>query len=135
MRVLIVEENLNRGAIWQRCLERHGAKVESTTGETTSALSCQKYDALIINIAMANAAVLAISDLASYRNPDIAIITVTSGSFFSDGSIFNLIPNARGCVSADVPSRDLVDIVSHYANRSRNRDHVGVTSRVLGLSG
>jgi DNA-binding NtrC family response regulator len=134
MRVLIVEENLHRGALWKRFLERSDAKVDlvSTTEEATSALSCRSYDSLVINIAMANAAILAISDLASYRNPDIAIVTVTSGSFFSDGSIFKMIPNACGCVGGDVLPMDLVEIVSYYANRPKNRDHEDATNHFLG---
>lgn len=137
MRIMIVEENLDRGALWMRYLERVGADVElvASTEDATSALSCRNYDGLIINIAMANAAILAISDLASYRNPEIAIITVTSGSFFSDGSIFKMIPNACGCVGGDVLPNDLVEIVSHYANRPKTHDHVDVTNPELGLLG
>lgn len=121
MKVLIVEERLNRGAIWKRFLERKGAEVCLVTGsqEATQALTGRAFDALVINIAMKNSAILAVSDLASYRNPSIAIITVTAGQFFSDGSIFKMIPNACGCLGNDVQPGDLADIVSHYAARSK----------------
>ena|GEM_PF-247332 len=126
--VLIVEERQNRGCIWKRFLERQGAEVclVASSSEATAALSCQYFDALVINITMANSAILAVSDLAGYRNPDIAIVTVTSGSFFSDGSIFNMIPNACGCVGGDVPPKDLANIVSHYANKTKRRAHADV---------
>lgn len=121
MRVLIVEDRRHLGMIWKQFLERAGADVELAEGSSKAAeiLSCKYFDALVINIAMANSAVLAVSDLASYKNPDIAIIAVTSGSFFSDGSIFSIIPNARGCLGDDVNPKDLVDIVSHYAARPK----------------
>jgi DNA-binding NtrC family response regulator len=130
MQVLIVEERLNRGQIWKRFLERQGAEVSlvSSSSEATAALNCRKYDALIINIAMANSAVLAVSDLAGYKYPDIAIITVTSGSFFSDGSIFKMIPNACGCVGGDIAPEDLAEIVDHYGNRSMRHGHEAETN-------
>lgn len=114
-------------------MERQGATVcfVSSSNAATDALNCQKFDALVINIAMANSAILAVSDLAGYKNPDIAIITVTSGSFFSDGSIFKLIPNACGCVGGDVPPKDLADIVSHYASKAKCRARVVVTNPLL----
>ena len=123
MQVLIVEERFNRGQIWKQFLERQGAKVShvASSNAATVELNRRKYDALVINIAMANSAVLAVSDLAGYKYPDIAIITVTSGSFFSDGSIFKMIPNARGCVGADISPKDLAEMVEHYGNQSKER--------------
>jgi DNA-binding NtrC family response regulator len=133
MHVLIVEEHQSRGQIWKQFMERQGATVcfVSSSNAATDALNCQKFDALVINIAMANSAILAVSDLAGYKNPDIAIITVTSGSFFSDGSIFKLIPNACGCVGGDVPPKDLADMVSHYASKAKRRASVVVTNPLL----
>jgi CheY-like chemotaxis protein len=130
MHVLIVEENQHRGEIWKRFLNRQGAKVTLVPGseQATSALYTRKYDALVINIVSAESSVLAVSDLASYRNPDIAIITITSGSFFSDGSIFGLIPNARSCVSGDVPPKDLADMVTHFGSRSSRPASGGLPS-------
>lgn len=124
MRVLIVEQNQHRGEIWARCLERRGADVTLVSGSSvaTSEITNTMFDALVINIAATDSGVLAVADFASYRNPEIAIITITSGSFFSDGSIFGLIPNARSCVSGDVPPKDLADVVSHYGNRTNRSD-------------
>ena len=135
MHVLIVEERLNRGKIWKRFLERRGASVThvSSSTEAMVALSSQKYDALVINIAMSNSAVLAVSDLAGYKYPDIAIITVTSGSFFSDGSIFKMIPNARGCVGDDILPQDLADIVDHYGKKTSHRVAPLIPGRPLDL--
>ena len=131
MQVLIVEERLNRGQIWKRFLERQGAKVSHVTSSSaaTAALNCRKYDALVINIAMTDSAVLAVSDLAGYKYPDIAIIAVTSGSFFSDGSIFKMIPNARGCVGDSITPKDLAEIVDHYGNRSKRRNRGSVPNQ------
>jgi hypothetical protein len=35
--------------------------------------------------------------------------------FFSDGSIFNLVPNACGFFPAETPPEDLAAIIRHYA--------------------
>jgi CheY-like chemotaxis protein len=133
VQVLIVEERLNRGKIWKRFLERQGAKVSHVvnSNDATNALNCRKFDALVINIAMANSAILAVSDLAGYKYPDIAIITVTSGSFFSDGSIFKMIPNARGCVGDDIAPADLAEMVEYYGNRSKRRVCEGVPNLAM----
>ena len=137
MHVLIMEERLNRGEIWKSFLERSGASVTHVTNSTaaTAALNCHEYDALVINIAMSNSAILAVSDLAGYKYPDIAIITVTSGSFFSDGSIFKMIPNACGCVGGDIPPQDLAEIVDHYGNKIKRRVDVASSNQALDLLG
>ncbi len=61
---------------------------------------------------------LAVADLAGYRYPDIRIVFVTSSSFFSDGSIFNLNPNARAFMQADNPPEDLTAVIEHYGKAS-----------------
>ena len=59
-------------------------------------------------------AITTLSDLAQFYNPEISIVAVTSGMFFADGSVFELIPNIRSCVSSDIPPKDLVAMVEHF---------------------
>lgn len=58
-------------------------------------LRFETFDALVLDLVLPDDGAIAISDYATYRYPDVPIIAVTSTSFFSDGSIFDLIPNAR----------------------------------------
>ncbi|GLQ35276.1 response regulator [Amylibacter marinus] len=120
MRVLIVENNLRRGEIWQRFLIRQGVNADLVPRQedAISMLGETAFDVLVINITSSDPNILAVTDVAAFRNPNIAIIAVTSGSFFSDGSIFQLLPNARGCVSGDVPLEDLAAMVQHYGEKS-----------------
>lgn len=118
MRVLIAETNAELGKLWCAHLTRQGilATTVTNTDAAVDTLRQGDFDALVLSLQMQNSAVLAISDFATYRNPDIAIILVTSESFFSDGSIFNLIPNARSFVNDHVAPDDLAAIVDHYGS-------------------
>lgn len=116
MHVLVVESNESIGRLWCDHLERQGA-VTVLAGDQESAINAlrfQRFDVLVINLLTPNCSVLSISDLATYRSPDIAIIVVTSNSFFSDGSIFDIIPNTRGFLNSPVAPDDLAAMVEHY---------------------
>ena len=116
MRVLIVETNVPLGQIWQRHLERKGMDVRLETEQrgATEALNDEAYDVVILNLVLRGSSALAISDLASIRNPDTRVIFVTDTSFFSDGSIFSLCPNVCAYLQADTPPDDLTAMVEHY---------------------
>jgi len=116
MHVLVVESNDAIGRVWCDHLERQGAETVLAPNEETAvaALRFQRFDVLVINLLTPNCSVLSISDLATYRSPNIAIIVVTSNSFFSDGSIFDIIPNTRGFLHSPVAPDDLAAMVEHY---------------------
>ncbi len=116
MYVLVVESNEDIGRLWCDHMERQGATtvLASDQESAINALRFQHFDALVINLLTPNCSVLSISDLATYRSPDIAIIVVTSNSFFSDGSIFDIIPNTRGFLHSPVAPEDLAAMVEHY---------------------
>lgn len=116
MNVLIAESDPALGALWQRHLERRGMIVRLVTGQETAAmaLSAQRFDVIILNILLNEGSALAVADLASYRHPETQVIFVTNTSFFSDGSIFGLSPNACAYVQTDTPPDDLVAMVEHY---------------------
>ena len=116
MNVLVVESNEAIGRVWCDHLERQGAATVLAKDQETAinALRFQRFDVLVINLLTPNCSVLSISDLATYRSPEIAIIVVTSNSFFSDGSIFDIIPNTRGFLHSPVAPDDLAAMVEHY---------------------
>lgn len=118
LRVLIVESNLSLGQVWQRHLERHGMKTRLETNQVgaTAALVSDSYDVVILNLVLRGSSTLAISDLASMRNPDSRVIFVTDTSFFSDGSVFSLCPNVCAYLQVDTPPDDLTAMVEHYGS-------------------
>jgi DNA-binding NtrC family response regulator len=114
-KVLIVETQLSLGEVWQNFLINQGCDVAlvGNQPDAIDKLQFHHWDVLVIDLVMPNASALAISDYASYKNPDIAIIVVSASSFFSDGSIFEILPNARGFMNQPIEPDDLAAVVDH----------------------
>ena len=115
MRILIVEHNADQGRLWSRFLERQGLEVDLATSQRDAIAMMRfgDYDALVLELVLPDGGAIAISDYATYRFPDIPIITVTSSRFFSDGSIFQLMPNARGMMRTPFRPDDLAALLEH----------------------
>ena len=120
MKILIYEKTMKPGRIWQRFLTRFGFDVHLTNSIEDAAqnLSSGCIGTFIVDDSDELAAITTLTDLASYSNPGISIIAVTSGQFFTDGSIFELIPNVRSCISKEIELNDLGAMVEHYASNT-----------------
>ncbi|WP_371225529.1 response regulator [Roseovarius sp. 2305UL8-3] len=120
MRILIVESDPGLGCIWKNHMVRQGHDVTLAEDqhEASTALETEKYDVVLLDVVLARGSALAVGDLAAERHPDIQIIFVTSTSFFSDGSIFNLNPNACAFLQSDTPPEDLTAVIEHYGKAS-----------------
>lgn len=116
MRVLIVESNPELGILWQRHLERQGSSVSLATTQDDAVAILQKssVDVIVLDLVLAKGSAFAVADFASYRQPLASVIFVTNTTFFSDGSIFALMPNARAFVQTETPPADLAAMVEHY---------------------
>jgi len=114
-RVLIVESQARLGLIWKQFLEREKCDVQlaPTQKQAIDVLRFEQFDVLVIDLMMSNASSLTITDFATYKNPDISIIVVSASSFFSDGSIFDLLPNARGYMNQPIEPADLAAVIDH----------------------
>ena len=101
MRVLIVEGNRDLANVWARFLARQGVTctLAGTAAEAFAALRGGGFEALVLDMELPKGEAIAVADFASYRNPDLPIIAVTARGFFSDGAIFQLVPNARGLLA------------------------------------
>ena len=121
MRVLIAQQNAELGKLWAGFLEREGVSTTLVTsqGEALTQLRAQEFDALILEMVLPDGGAIAIADFASYRMPDVPVITVNSSSFFSDGSIFQLMPNVQSVMQAPVEGKDLAAMVSHLKSKRR----------------
>lgn len=116
MQVLIVESNPDLGAIWQRYLERQGMSVTSALGQASAVAYLQDTaaDLIILDLVLEDGSAFAVADYANYRYPETPVIFVTNSTFFSDGSIFQHMANARAFVTSEVDPADLTAMVEHY---------------------
>lgn len=120
MRVLIVESDENLGWLWQRHLERRGCVVLRACGQDDAVgiIGDEPVDVIVLDLVLNAGSALAVADYASYRRPDARVIFVTSTTFFSDGSIFSLVPNACAFLPSQTPPDDLASVVEHYGART-----------------
>ena len=118
MNILIVESNEALGWIWRRHLERpgHEVKLVHRQDDAIEVLRRGVIDVIVLDIVLADGGALAVSDFASYRRPSAKVIFVTNTTFFADGSIFGLAPNARAYVQSSTPPEDLAMMVEHYGS-------------------
>ncbi|WP_425071136.1 response regulator [Sagittula sp. S175] len=117
MRVLIVESNEALAMLWANHLERSGAAVQVALTEEAAiaAVESDTLDLIIMDVMLDQRSALAVSDLAQFRQPRARVIFVSSSSFFSDGSIFNLYPNACAYLPSGTSPDDLCAVAAHYA--------------------
>lgn len=119
MQVLIVAEDEPLARLWAAHLARLGAAV-SLAGSETEALSrieAGPLAALVVDADLARGSALAVADYARLRQPAARVVLVTANRFFSDGSIFALLPNACACLSRGADPADLAAVVQHHARR------------------
>ena len=119
MRILIAEHQAERGQIWAGYLHGQGAEViiVKNSDQALHLLDLESFDILILNLLMPDGGAIIISDFVNVRHPDMPIIAVTTGSFFADISVFDLIPNARTVLQMPLRVDDLAAVVEHYATR------------------
>jgi len=131
VRVLIVEGNRYLAGIWARFLARQGATctLAGTAAEAYAALRSGEFEALLLDMELPRGEAIAVADFATYRNPDLPIIAVTARGFFSDGAIFQLVPNARGLLRAPLRLEDMAAMVEHYGRRAAPGPREAVSGR------
>ncbi|MEL7107400.1 MAG: response regulator [Pseudomonadota bacterium] len=116
MNVLIVESNAGLAGLWRRHLERGHALVAIAPDQDAAIeyLHNARPDVIVLDLFLDAGSAIAVADYASYRRPDAKIVFVTNTTFFSDGSIFNHIPNACAYLQSGTAPEDLTAIVEHY---------------------
>jgi len=116
MRVLIVESSKALAEVWRSHLERQGMAVTAaaTGDEACRRITTAPFDVIILDLVLSDGSAFAVADFARYRRPETNVIFVTDTAFFSDGSIFALMPNARAFVQSGTRPEDLAAMVEHY---------------------
>lgn len=116
MKVLIVESNPELARLWSAHLQRQGAEVLLSRGEldAVEVLRRTEVDILVLDLVLKDGSAFAVADFASYSQPGARVIFVTNTSFFSDGSIFQHIPNACAFLPSAMAPEDLAAVVDYY---------------------
>jgi DNA-binding response OmpR family regulator len=116
MKVLIVESNPELAKLWAGHLERQGADVLVVAGETDAidAIRAEQVDVMVLDLVLEEGSAFAVADFASYSQPAARVIFVTNTSFFSDGSIFQHIPNACAFLPSATAPEDLAAVIDYY---------------------
>jgi len=116
--VLIAVDEMEIGTIWAASIERMGAQVLLTDAPATALETIREVDIAVVVIGLGLGAGKAfdIANFTSYRRPDAGVVFVTNSTFFSDGSVFSHVTNARAIVPVSTPPDDLAMMVEHYAN-------------------
>lgn len=124
MNVLIVESNVDLGTLWLRHLQRQGlaVKLVASGTEATDLLEAEFFDVIVLDLVLKQGSAFAVADFARYKRPETNVIFVTDTTFFSDGSIFSLMPNARAFLESHTPPEDLVAMVEHFGTHPGNAD-------------
>ncbi|WP_292019043.1 response regulator [Maritimibacter sp. UBA3975] len=117
--VLIVETDADLGRLWQRHLERQGARATlvRTTETAFDRLRDGHVDMIVADLDLPGSGAMAVADYAAYRHPAAKVVFVTASSFFSDGSVFSMSPNACAFLPSRTPPEDLVAVVTHHGDR------------------
>ena len=119
MSVLIVVSRPAIGELWARSLDRMGMSVLTASSEPQAIdiLHKEKVSVIIMELEFTEGSPLAISDFASYKQPDAKVIFVNNGQFFSDGSIFHHCSNAAAMVPAATSANDMAVLAAHHGAR------------------
>jgi DNA-binding response OmpR family regulator len=120
MDILIVEEDRNLARIWGRHLARSGGRVTLAHDEAAAIarIDAGPLAALVIDVDLGDGSAVAVADYARFRQPEAKVVLVSAQRFFSDGSIFRLLPNACAYLSRGTDPEDLAAVVDHHARRS-----------------
>jgi len=116
MRVLIVKESPRVARLWRSHLLRQGHQVylACSQAKAVQLLRENLVDIIVLDLMMGSGSAFAVADFSAYRQPDTKVIFVTNSTFFSDGSIFQHIPNACAVMPSEVQPEDLGALVEHY---------------------
>ncbi len=119
MKVLIVESDAQLARIWSRHLERQGAVVQVAASQELAVSSLQKCEpqVIVLSLDLTAGSALAVADFASYRWPETRVIFVTRSGFFSDGSIFQIVPNTAAFVASETAPEDIAALVQHHGSQ------------------
>ena len=114
--ILIVAGNPELTRIWARHLERQGldATVRASQTDAVAWLQDNEVEVVLLDLMLERGSAIAVADFVSYRHPNARVVFTTRDRFFSDGSLFNHIPNTAAILQEHTPPTDLAEIVAYH---------------------
>lgn len=114
--ILIVAGNPELTRIWARHLERHGLEVtvRESQSDAVEWLHNQAAEVVLLDLMLEKGSAIAVADFVSYRHPEARVVLTTRDRFFSDGSLFNHIPNTAAILEEQAPPHDIAEIVAYH---------------------
>ena len=88
--------------------------IAASQAEAVEVLHDFDVQVVVIDLKLEKGSAIAVADFASYRQPDTRVIFVTRDRFFSDGSLFNLVPNMAAVLPERTPASDMAAIVDYH---------------------
>jgi len=118
--ILIVASNSDLAKIWARHLERQSQLVHVVTSqaEAVEFLCDNAPDVVVLDVMLEDGSAIATADFVCYRQPEARIVFVTRSTFFSDGSLFQHIPNTAAIIPERTEPTDLAEIVAYHGRAS-----------------
>jgi DNA-binding NarL/FixJ family response regulator len=71
-------------------------------------------EVVVLDVMLENGSAIATADFVCYRQPNTRIVFVTRSTFFSDGSLFQHIPNTAAIIPERTEPNDLAEIVAYH---------------------
>ncbi|MBC7137851.1 MAG: hypothetical protein H5U17_03715 [Defluviimonas sp.] len=120
MHVLIVVSDRKLGMVWKQHLLAARCRVDLVAGQDAAVAVLERADVrvIVLDLGLAEGSAFAVADYASYRRPGAKVVSITRDALFSDGSIFQHMPNACAFLPARMPPSDLAAVVEHHCRSS-----------------
>jgi DNA-binding NtrC family response regulator len=117
--ILIVEPNVDLGRLWKRHLDRQGSRVTlvHAADAALDRLRADRADIIVANLDLPGSGAMAVADYAAYRHPATKVVFVTGSSVFSDGTVFEMSPNACAFLPTSTAPDDLAAVIAHHGDR------------------
>ncbi|MEL7216031.1 MAG: hypothetical protein AAGJ96_08910 [Pseudomonadota bacterium] len=105
---------------WAEALAREGVELQFRRNvfDTRRDLLTHSVKVLLLDLEMPEIAPLALADLAAFRHPDVHILPITTGTRFTDGSLYRVVPNMHFTLTPRMNVSDVVQSVL-YCLRGR----------------
>jgi len=75
-------------------------------------------EVVVLDVMLEDGSAIATADFVCYRQPKTQIVFVTRSTFFSDGSLFQHIPNTAAIIPERTKPTDLAEIVAYHGRAS-----------------
>ena len=112
MKILVVEDDPNLGALWGEVLERSGHRITLVDTETAALAILQRdsHDLVVLDMCMQGRNALGVATLATYRNQYCKVVVISGSAEYSRQTLFAMSPAVAATLRKPVDIEDLVEV-------------------------